>query len=78
MEYTFNYSDGRNYRDSISDGFRLEAQRSGMNTIYLRIFSSKENKITIILESEEASALAHCLLATMGSTKTNSFKISAG
>jgi len=35
MKYIFNYKDGRNYDDSITDGFRLETAKNQKGDILI-------------------------------------------
>jgi len=68
MKYTFNYSDGRNYRDQISDGFKVNAKKGRDDTVIVNVYSSQAKKITMILSRNEAVAIGHSLLASANST----------
>lgn len=73
MKYKFNYKDGRNYTNSIKDGMRIEANRGSNGDIVLKIFTNKSENVEIILNSNEATVVAHSLLSAVNSN----FKIFA-
>ena len=69
MKYIFNYKDGRNYGDSITNGFRLETTKNKKGDILIKMYSSKKNKIEMTFDNDEAIAIAHSLLVATNSVK---------
>ena len=69
MKYIFNYKDGRNYDDSITDGFRLETVKNQKGDILIKMYSFQKNKIQMTFDNNEAIAIAHSLLVATNSVK---------